>query len=291
MTIRQVVSVLLLLVAGLPAAGAAAQSASSDPAADRKRLEQRVAAVEMLIENSSAARQVEAAGSPAARQGREQARELIREARAALQAGNHARVAELLPQASSRMFEAVRAAAPEQVTSAKASSDFDARLDGTRSLLAAFRRIASEKPDAAGAAETSRDIESRIGDAERLAREGRSDGARVALEQAYLLAKAAVSSLRGGDTLVRSLSFSSREEEYRYEVDRNETHQMLLKVLLDGRPRSAEQQSAIGKALQLRSQADHAAARSDHVAGVRLLEESTRELIRAIRSAGVFIPS
>ena len=41
--------------------------------------------------------------------------------------------------------------------------------------------------------------------------------------------------LRGGDTLVRTLTFESKEEEYAYELDRNETHEMLLRVLVEER--------------------------------------------------------
>lgn len=288
-TIR-VCMVLLIFCAGAASTGASAQQAAADAAVDRGRLEQRLVAVETLLEKSSAARQVEASGDTAARQKREKAREIYRQARAAFQSGQYARASALLPEASVQMFEAVRLAAPGDVAAPKARSDFEARLDSVNSLHAAFRRVAGEKPGAAGVAETSRDIESLIRDAQRLSGEGNLDAGRAALERAYLLAKAAVSSLRSGDTLVRSLHFATKEEEYRYEVDRNDTHQMLIKVLLEGKPSTTAQQSMTAKALQIRNQADAAAASADHAAGVKLLEESTRELIRAIRSAGVFIP-
>ena len=280
----------LVLSAAAASTNVFAQPAAADAAVDRGRLEQRLAAVEILLETSSAARQVESSGDPSARQQRETAREVSRQARAAFQAGQYARASGLLPQASVHMFEAVRSAAPGEVTAPKARRDFDARLDSVNSLHAAFRRVAGEKPGAAGVVETSRDIDNLIRDAQRLAGEGKVDAGRAALDRAYLLTKAAVSSLRSGDTLVRSLHFATKDEEYRYEVDRNDTHQMLIKVLLEGKARTSEQQSVVAKALQLRNQADAAGASSDHAAGVRLLEESTRELIRAIRSAGVFIP-
>jgi len=268
--------------------GASAQPAAADASVDRGRLEQRLAAVETLLENSSAARQVEASGDAGARQKRDRAREIFRQARAAFQAGQYTRASELLPDASVQMFEAVRSSAPGEVTAPKARRDFDARLESVNSLHAALRRVAAEKKGVAGAAETSRDIETLIRDAQRLAGEGKLDAGRAALDRAYLLAKAAVSSLRSGDTLVRSLHFATKEEEYRYELDRNDTHQMLVKVLMDGKARTTEQQTALAKASQLRAHAE--AAGADHAAGVRLLEESTRELVRAIRSAGVFIP-
>jgi len=282
--------VLLAFCAGAAAIGASAQPAAADAAVDRGRLEQRLTAVETLLENSSASRQVEASGDASARKKREKAREIYRQARAAFQSGQYARASELLPEASAQMFDAVRSSAPGDVTAPKARSDFEARLDSVNSLHAAFRRVAAEKQGVAGVAETSRDIDNLIREAQRLAAEGKVDAGRAALDRAYLITKAAVSSLRSGDTLVRSLHFATKEEEYRYELDRNDTHQMLVKVLTDGKPRTAEQQSAVAKAAQLRTQADTAATGADHAAGVMLLEESTRELIRAIRSAGVFIP-
>ncbi len=290
MRIIRVCRSVLALSAWLAATGAYAQHTAADAAVDRARLEQRFAAVETLLEKSSAARQVETSGGAPAQQKREQARGIYREARAAFEAGQYARASVLLPQASVQMFEAVRLAASADVTAPKARNDFAARLDSVNALHAAFRRVAAEKSGADGVAETSRDIENLIRDAQQLSGAGQLEAGRAALDRAYLLAKAAVSSLRNGDTLVRSLHFATKEEEFRYEVDRNDTHQMLIKVLLEGKARSAGQQALMDKALQLRAQADAAAAGADHATAVKLLEESTRELIRAIRSAGVFIP-
>lgn len=280
----------LVLGAGAISGGTHAQQMAADTAVDRVRLQQRLAAVEILLEKSTAARQVERSGDAVARQKHARARELHRQARAAFEAGQYALASELLPEASVQMMEAVRLSAPEEVTAPKARTDYQARLESVNALYAAYRRVAAEKPNTAGVAETSRDIGILIREAERLAGEGGFDAGRAALDRAYLLAKAAVSSLRSGDTLVRSLHFASKEEEYRYEVDRNDTHQMLVKVLLDGKPGSAGQRTLIDKALQLRARAQAAAVGADYSAAVQLLEESTRELIRAIRTAGVFIP-
>ena len=280
-------AILFVCAWGLPAF---AQQSADDAAVDRARLEQRFAAVETLIERSSAARQIETSGAAGARDQREKAREIYRQARAAYDSGQYARASQLLPQASVQMFEAVRLAAPEQITAPKARGDFEARLDSVNALHAAFRRVAAEKPGTSGTAETSRDIERRIGEARRLADAGNVEAGRAEIDRAYLITKAAVSTLRSGDTLVRSLEFKTKEEEYRYEVDRNDTHQMLIKVLLDGKPETSQSRGFIDRAAQLRAQAEGAAARSDHAGAIQLLEESTRELVRAIRGAGIYIP-
>ena len=44
------------------------------------------------------------------------------------------------------------------------------------------------------------------------------------------------------------------------------------------------------RARGLRTKADELARRGDHAAAVRMLEDSTGELVKAIRGAGVYIP-
>lgn len=268
-----------------------AQQASAQPPAapvDVAALERRLAAVETLIERSSAARQIESSAVPAALEKREKARASQRRAADAFRAGDLARASLLLPEASVQMFEAVKLAAPEQVTAAKQRSDFEARLESVRSLLAAQKRIGDEKA-VASAGETTRAIERLVGQAEAEAGAGRLAEASGKVEQAYLLAKAAIGSMRSGDTLVRSLTFATREEEYQYELDRNETHRMLLAVLLDA-SKAERARTAVERAAELRAQAEATAKSGDAEGAIRLLEESTRELVRAIRAAGVYIP-
>lgn len=280
----------MVLAAVLASGAAPAQTPERPPAP----LESRLATLETLIERSSAARQIEASAVKEALERRTRARDSLRQAQEAQRAGDAAAAERLLAQARTLMVEAVRLAAPEQVTAAKLRADFDARVESVKALLGAHRRISAEKGDAARSAETTRAIEQLLGAAEKLRAEGRLESARGSLDQAYLIAKASVSSMRSGDTLVRSLTFASKEEEYRYEVDRNDTHQMLIKVLVDGQRRAPGADAMVAerveRARQLRAQAEASAGRGDHAGAVQLLEESTGELVKAIRSAGVYIP-
>lgn len=266
------------------AVGVAVAQAPAVP--DPAQLERRIASVETLIERSSGAKQIEASGVAAAQQKREMARAKHREAVVAYKAGDFARTAALLPEAASQMVEAVRLAAPEQVTNGKVKSDFAARLESARALAAAEQRIAAEK---GASPETAKAIDKLIAQAESEAAAGRYEPASAALEQGYLLAKAAIGSMRGGDTLVRSLNFASPKEEYVYELDRNDTHRMLLTVLLDS-TRAQSAAPAMSHAAELRQQAEAQARVSEYQSAIHLLEESTRELVRAIRMAGVYIP-
>jgi len=261
---------------------------------DRARLEARIAAVGVLLEKSTAARQIDSTGDPRAVEKRKQALEVHRQAQKAFEAGDLERASKLLPEASALMFEAVRMAAPEQVTGEKQRMDFDARMESVKSLLSAQKRIAAEKPNTPGVREATASVERIINEARDLAAGSRLGEARARLDEGYLIAKASISSMRTGDTLVRTLKFETKEEEFRYEIDRNDTHRMLIQLLIEGKRGAAGSdpmvKASVGKAEQLRGQADAAAAKGDHTAAIKLLEDSTADLVRAIRNAGIFIP-
>jgi hypothetical protein len=260
-------------------------------AQDREQLERRVQSVGTLIERSSAARQIDSSGVAAARERRDNAKLIHREAVVALAANDLPSAARLLDQAAREMMDGARLAKPEQVAGEKHKRDFEARLESARALLAAQQRITKEKAAGREAQEAARSIERQIGEAQSIAAQGRYEDARPVLDRAYLTARVSIESMRRGDTLVRSLNFASKREEYDYEIDRNDTHTMLIKVLL------ADRQDAAGamapftqKAAALRVEAEAQAKRGDHAGGIKLLEDSTRELVRAIRSGGIYIP-
>jgi hypothetical protein len=272
---------------------AAAASAQNRPPPERDQLERKLASTSTLIESSSGARQIDASGVANAQAQRARARDLHRQAGEALRAGQLEAAARLLDDASRAMFEGVRLAAPEQVVNGKQRADFDARMESTRALLDAQKRIATEKKAGAAAGELSRRVEALMAEASELARGGRLADARRTLDHAYLAVKGAIGSLRGGETVVRSLNFANKSEEFLYEIDRNDTHQMLVQLLLKDRRGTgidAMVDQSVAAAAKLRAQAEQEASRRDHDSAVKTLEQSTRELVKAIRGAGVYIP-
>lgn len=269
--------------------------AAAAPAQDRDQVERRLQSVGTLIDSSSAARQIDSSGVPAAREKRDNARLMHREAAATLRAGDLAAANKLLDLAAREMMAGVRLAKPEQVAGEKARRDFDARLESAQALLTAQQRITQEKSAGREAQDATRSIESQIAQAQKLAAASRIDEARVLLDRAYLTARVSIEAMRRGDTLVRSLHFASQREEYDYEIDRNETHRMLINLLLSERKDAAgamppAMQASVDKAATLRAQAQAQAARGDHAGAIQVLEDSTRELVRAIRAGGIYIP-
>lgn len=268
-------------------------SAAPTRAQEAAQVERRLKSVATLIDSSSAARQIDSSADPRALELRSRARALHRQAATALAGGDAAGAARLLDEATREVIAGARLANPEQVTEEKKRRDYEARLESVKALLAAQQRIAQEKGGAAkGSAEATRGIEQQMAQAQAAARDGRLDDARAQIDRAYLTAKVSIESMRRGDTLVRSLNFASKREEYDYELDRNDTHRMLVRVLLadKGAAAAAQVQPAVDEAARLRTEAEQVAARGDHTGAIRLLEDSTRALLRGIRGAGVYIP-
>jgi hypothetical protein len=277
-----------------PADPAAAPRAARAPE-DKEQLERRLNSVATLIETSSAAKQIEASGNPEAQALRSKARAMRLQADEAYKAGNYASASRSLDDAAKTLFEGVRLAAPEQIGAEKKKRDFDNRMESVKALLAAQKRISTEKRLGAKGAETSNKIEAQMREASALASAGKMEEGRALLDQVYVTTKASIEGMREGDTLVRSLNFATKEEEYHYEVDRNDTHKMLVKVLLDEKRANNPSlegmvQKYLDQAATLRVSAEGMAARKDYESAVKTLEDSTKELVRAIRGAGVYIP-
>jgi len=280
----------------LCAAAAAAEAAERPPVVvDAGIIESRVANVTRLIDVSSGAVRVQASDNEAAKTSRREALALLEKAKAAAKVGQLEAASELLDEATSRMFAAVRALGEVREISDKKQRDFDDRARSVEALSEALARISSEKGDARAARKTLAGIEAEVARAQALVTEGKLDEGRALLDAAYETTKLAVEDLREGETVVRSLHFETREEEYRYELDRNETHRMLIKMLA-GEKREVEAvdqmvRKFIAKSNDLRREAEMQAEAGDYDAAIEYLEQSTKELVRAIRSAGIYIPS
>ena len=261
---------------------------------ERAQLERRFASVDYLIEKSSAAKQIDAGSNTEARAQRAQAQALYREAQQALQREDLEAAARLLGEASAQMRDAARAASQVQMNGNKKRAAFANRMASVKALLAADLRIVQEKHASTEAAQASAAVEAAMADASRLADAGRLDDANTAIDRAYLMARAAVTGLRRGDTLTRSAHFANAQEEYAYELERNDTHIALLRSLLadaGDAPANADMaKRAMQEARKLHDAGEALAAQGDHAAAVKQLEESTGTLLRALRGLGIRVP-
>lgn len=258
--------------------------------------ESRLQSLEKLLETSSAAQQIRGSDNQAAKDKHEQAVELFEKAKLAQGKGDEQQAADLLKQATKTMFEATRMIKKDDSFMAKDVRDFDERKASVEALCTAYENIAKEKGiDKATENELHAFVYKRVDQAEALKKDDRVKEGRKMLDEAYVAAKVAIEHLRGGETLVRSLNFASSEEEYHYEVDRNDTHRMLVDVLLKEKMKTnwgieAMVNKFMESADKLRVRADEQASDGEYENAIGTMEQSTKEIVRAIRSAGIYIP-
>ncbi len=89
------------------------------------------------------------------------------------------------------------------------------------------------------------------------------------------------------------IHFETQEDEYRYELGRNDTHKVLVNVVLKEKLSSQMamlMKIPMNKAETLRKQGEQQAANNNFEKAIKTLEQSTQQIIRAIRMAGIFIP-
>ena len=278
--------ILALLLLSFLAVAAEPESAAS--------IDSRLAFVDKLLTQSSAARQVKASDNAKAGQLYATASNQYQAAVAARADGNLQDASNSLSSAIRSMYAAVDASNDRQATSDRSERTFERRLDSVNALLDAHDRITDEKGIKSVHLSLLSSIDKDLATAKKLNREGDAPEARAHLDLVYQAVIQAVEELRQGETLVRQLKFESDEDEYRYEVDRNDTHKMLVNLLVENQstPESNKERSRerVAAADQLRRNAEELADDGKYAQAITVLEQSTSELVKAIRGAGIYIP-
>jgi len=250
--------------------------------------------INKLINESSGAKQVKKSNNPEVKKLHQLAKDLYKQANEKLAIGEESEAASILDQSAKKMFEAIRLSTPVSLSDNKIKHDYDNRKKSVTALREAFERISLEKNDQVIKENVNNQLTKMLKTSAELEQAGKYAPAKQELNKAYVLLKQSIESLRSGQTLVRSLNFATAEEEYHYELDRNDTHKMLVTLLLGEKQNSAYTQKAVSKftqeAASLRKQAEQAASDDDFKQAISLLEQSTKQFVRAIRSAGVYIP-
>lgn len=245
-----------------------------------------------LIFDSSAAKQVTASDSETALALHNEAKALYAQAEAE---PDLELCKSLISQSLTTMFKAVKASKPESASVNKHLEDFSNKEKSVKALLDALEYITEESKDGKTFEQFKTDTQVFSDKANSLKERGNVVAGMHVLEEAIVMLKTEIQVLREGVTLVRSLNFATKEEEYLYEIDRNDTHRMLVEVLLKEKRASSERvddkvNAYMEKADESRLAAEAAAEAKDFEEGILLLEKSTQEIVRAIRSAGVYIP-
>lgn len=101
--------------------------------------------------------------------------------------------------------------------------------------------------------------------------------------------------MREGETLVRSLDFATKKDEYDYELERYQSQLVLVGVLLKDKHVSSayvakQVDNYIIVAEDARGKAESAAADGDHTAAIELLGAARKQIVRGLRTGGIYVP-
>lgn len=277
----------------LGAGGAAAQEAAQAPAPTKERVEDRLRRIDTFLNISSAAAKIKESDSAKAKAQREQAVAKYEEARAQAANGGYAAASESLTQAWRLMYEAVNLVDESASTHAKKKRHFAARQESVKALLAAQRRVWEEKHGTNKNA-VAASAEKLKAEAERLLAADKVDEALAVLKEAYNKITDSLIEMRQGETKERLLTFATPEDEYKYEREKNLSLRALVDEMVE---QKKPDESAMARIREFVAEGERAGKRAESTAAsgkfAEAIEEmglSTREYIKAIRAAGVYIP-
>jgi len=251
----------------------------------------RIAMVRTLLFDSSAARRIEDSEDEPAKLKRQQAISVFEEA---IVPGDIDTRKAKLNDAVALLYASAALVSDNSGSDQKYREDLDRRQRSLDALLVAHERIMVEKGTADEHTALLADIDADIRSVETMLSANKIDQAREHLDRAYEKTRLSVEQSREGETLLRELKFETPEDEFQYELDRNDTHRMLLTVLLQEKMKNERVKdrvhSYVEEADKLRESATDQASDQHFDEAITLLERSTAELVKAIRGAGVYIP-
>lgn len=179
--------------------------------------------------------------------------------------------------------EATRLAMASTLDSSELRQKYARREESVRSLQAAFERVAQEKNVSKSLLIDTGKLQS---EATLAANAGQYPMAIANLDQAYLLIKTALADLRGGSELIASKSFETPEQEFQYEMARNDDYAQLIRGLLDRSPERSDWIGLQSQSKRLRDTADQDARANEWKDALRRINESTEDLKKILRAAG-----
>lgn len=266
---------------------------SASALSDDSKADSRVNFLDKLLTSSTGAKQVMQSDNPDVKALHSKARDLYTQAKSEFEQGNNKEGSALLDQSAKIMFQAIRLATPKTAGKEKEKRDYEKEKTSVEALRKAYNRVSEEK-NYKGKEQINTKVDYFVKIADDLSDKTQFVQAKAELDKAYQLLKISIEAIRGGETLVRSLNFASPEEEYHYELDRNDTHSMLVQLLVSDKGVSDYTQTQVDKfttmAKSLRTEAEQSAHQGEFKDAILMLEQSTKQLVRAIRSAGIFIP-
>ncbi|MBC8211274.1 MAG: hypothetical protein H8E21_09410 [Gammaproteobacteria bacterium] len=148
-------------------------------------------------------------------------------------------------------------------------------------LLDAFQRVSIEKGQREQASIMQRNIATLRARADGYFQSADTRAGNELLNGAYTLIREALATLREGDTLIQSLDFATPQAEYQYYVEKTQSQQMAIGLLLEMSANSAKNavlNSLLASVRQMLEQAAGLAAEDNYSAAIGLMDKAFSRL-------------
>jgi len=243
---------------------------------------------ESVVMSSEGAKRVEGSSNDVAKAKLAQARELFRQARKAYGEGR-------TEEAEKGLNESLRlTTSATQMVPSQSSLNQQQRAR-YNDLLRQVKSYQDWHVDYKGLdpheKEDQRMLEAELARAQLLAEQGQYQQANELLNNMLGILITKTNMAIGSKTVTYDLNFSSKEEEYRYELDSNREYERLIPIALTQKqPAEAMKglmDKMIDKAIELRKDAEAAFAAKQHDEAIARMRESTEQLQNALKIVGV----
>ncbi|MDH5571361.1 MAG: hypothetical protein OEY89_06320 [Gammaproteobacteria bacterium] len=282
--------IISIVLAAISALAISANAADKDIEHENK-----LNAIASLLTRSTISKQVLHSNNEAAIQYYKFAKSLYDDAVEAYSQGDINKSNSLIKKSRYALIDAVEFANLQGARKKRSKNDYESLRKSANALMDALERISAEKGRQDKFSALSSDISEKLSNTDKLYFQGQYKLAITNLGKILQTIKVGIAEIRSGDTLTKTLSFASAKEEYIYEIDRNDTHFLLLDMFLseqnDGTKSHAIMNDTIQAAKNHRNEAEILASNFRHKEAIKMLEKSTMKIITVIRNTGVFIPN
>lgn len=279
----------VFVLSALLSAGGIAQSVEGDTSRQRM-VEQKLRLVEVLL-NAPAAK------NAATRGGETQALldaslKALGDARAALAGGNTEAAAKLADDAFKSIAMVSRRMSADSALSESAQrKNYDELSEQVATYRASVAELVRDPKTGSAAQKLLGQIDQAVTEAARLGGGGQLGEANKKLAEAYKLAVSELSRIRAGQEVVMSLKFDTPADEYAYEQKRFKSHEIMVNMLIaEGKAEGESKKlvdGLVGEGRRLMQQAAQNAEAGRYKEAVVLMEQATKQAVRALQAMGV----
>lgn len=274
---------------GIGTADSDAQGLSGDPVLLNSKLE----LLDRLVNQSASMKRIEQSDNA-------QAKELLRSARASYQNARLLMEKNSLDKSDQAIDEGLRSVSKasqfvvdirqQEKRYKREYAPLRARVVG---FLESFEAAVVEREDNGAALLDRAKVKALMAQAQSNYEDGRYTMAQEQLDQAASSVELGLSLARDKETVVHELVFNSLQDEYAYEVQRNDSYQMLIKLMINEDSVAVSAHSYIQKKVdqngQLRVQAQTLVKNGDFKDALNVIEGATEQLVDALRMGGAGI--